>query len=257
VRFVPNRAWDGFENAPEAAVTGLFLGGGSWEDAVPLWPEAMKRAGVRVKDFSPANVGYEVEWSEAFLKEAEGKPLKNIVFKNRHGEKAGELVVTRYGLEGTPVYFLGDSGEAFLDLKPGLTESEILTRLSAVRENWAPFRRVQKLLSLPEASLALLYHHTPESVRGNLEALVRQIKHFPVELLRPRPLLEAISSTGGIDLDEVSMEVGHELELKRFPGVFVGGEMLDWWAPTGGFLIQAAVTQGAMAGRNMLKALRV
>ncbi len=255
VRFVANHEWSGFEGTVSGSVTGLFLGGGSWEDTAPLWPTALERAGVRVNGFQAANVGYEVAWSEAFLAEAEGKPLKNIVFKNNNGEKAGELVVTRYGLEGTPVYFLGKPGGAVLDLKPSMSEGEILERLRSVRENLSPMRRVKRLLALPDASLALLFHHSPESVRGNLEGLVRQIKGFPVELIRPRPLIEAISSTGGVDLSEVSLESGHELELKKLPGVFVGGEMLDWWAPTGGFLIQAAVTQGAVAGKSMLRRL--
>jgi predicted flavoprotein YhiN len=82
------------------------------------------------------------------------------------------------------------------------------------------------------------------------------MKNFPLQLQRPRPLIEAISSTGGVDLNEVNLEPGRELELKKIPGVFVGGEMLNWTAPTGGFLIQGAVTQGAVAGQNMLRSLR-
>lgn len=253
VQFVPNHEWSGFEELSSFEVSGLFLGGGSWEDSEPKWPKIMQAAGVRVKPFYSANAGYEVAWREEFLQEAEGKPLKNIRLKNKNGEKAGELVVTRYGLEGTPVYFLGEAGSAVLDLKPQLSRDEILARLRSVRENLSPIRRVKKVLGLCEASFALLFHHTDESIRGDLELLTARIKEFPIELLRARPLVEAISSTGGVDLDEVSTEPGNELALKRFPGVFVGGEMLDWTAPTGGFLIQAAVTQGAVAGKGMLR----
>jgi len=255
VRFIANHEWQGLQDFSGFQVSGLFLGGGSWEDVPPLWPERMRALEVQVQGFAPANVGYEVAWSDAFLKEAEGKPFKNILLKNKKGQKAGELVVTRYGIEGTPIYFLGESGPAFLDLKPAMSEGEILERLKAVRENLSPIRRVKKLMALPEASLALLFHETEERVRSDLGLLVKHMKSFPLELRGPRPLLEAISSTGGVDLNEVHLELGRELELKKIPGVFVGGEMLNWTAPTGGFLIQGAVTQGAVAGQNMLRYL--
>ncbi len=256
VSFVPGHEWNGFQPNEGFDVTGLFLGGGSWEDVPPAWPGRMRESGVRVLDFYPANVGFEVAWKAEFLKEAEGQPLKNIILKNRAGSKAGELVVTRYGLEGTPIYFLGQVGLAHVDLKPSLSEAEILVRLQDVRENLSPIRRVKKHLSLGDAAMALLFHHTDEKTRNDLQALVSRIKMFPVELLRPRPLIEAISSTGGVDLNEVSIEFGNELALKRFPSVFAGGEMLDWSAPTGGFLIQGAVTQGAVAGQSMLNYLQ-
>jgi len=255
VVFVPNREWRGFESGTGFDVTGLFLGGGSWEGVPPVWPEVMRNAGLRVHPFTPANVGYEVAWSAEFLKEAEGLPIKNCVLKNSKGEKAGELVITRYGIEGTPVYFLGDAGPVFLDLKPGMTKESILARLDSVKENLSPIRRVKKLLSLSPAAMALLFHHTPPGDRQSLERLVNRIKSFEIELLGPRPLVEAISSRGGVDLDEVSTESGSELMLKKFPGVFAGGEMLAWSAPTGGFLIQGAVTQGAVAGQSMLRFL--
>lgn len=260
VRFMAKEAWTGFEGAALAGqskfdATGLFLGGGSWEEEPPVWPDLMRAAGVEVRPFEPANVGYEVSWCAGFLKEAEGKPLKNIVLRNPKGEKAGELVVTSYGLEGTPVYFLGQTGPATLDLKPSLSEIEILERLKAVRENLSPIRRVKKILALPEASLALLFHHTEEADLKSLERLVLRLKNFPIDFLRPRPLSEAISSRGGIALDEIDTEPGRELALKKFPGFFAGGEMLDWSAPTGGFLIQGAVTQGAVAAKSMLRYL--
>jgi uncharacterized flavoprotein (TIGR03862 family) len=252
VEIVVQHEWRGFEELMRFDASGLFLGGGSWEEESPRWPAIMAEAGVSVRPFHPKNVGYEVAWSRAFLAEAEGKPLKNMVLKNAKGEKAGELVITRYGLEGTPVYFLGEKGPAILDLKPSMSEGEILRRVSRFSENLSPIRRVKRGLSLGEAAMALLYHHTDGAVRSDLGALVRMIKAFPIEFSSPRPLAEAISSAGGIDLSEVSTEPGRELALKRFKGVFVGGEMLDWTAPTGGFLIQGAVTQGAVAAQSLL-----
>ena len=219
----------------------FFLGGGSWEDLEPSWISLFKKKGIGFRDFEPANVGYEIDWSPEFLKEAEGKPLKKIILKTRLGEKAGELVVTRYGLEGTPIYFKGCPGEAKIDLKPDLTLEQIRDRLNSVKENLAPIRRVKQKLGLPEASLALLFHHTPVAIKNDLGKFSERIKNFPVFLKQPRPLSESISSKGGVLLSEIK----ETLELKKVPAIFCGGEMLDWDAPTGGFLIQACVSQGA------------
>lgn len=223
------------------------LGGGSWEDTPPRWPEVFRRRGLGVNEFTPANVGYTVEWNAPFLAEAEGKPLKKIRFGTSQGEKDGELVVTKYGLEGTPVYFHGRPGPAWIDLKPDLTAEAILARLTAVRENLSPIRRVKQKLELCEASLALLFHHLPETDRRDLSALVSRVKRFPIVLGEARPIAEAISSRGGLDLSEID----ERLALRKFPGGFAGGEMLDWHAPTGGFLIQAAVSMGARIGKAL------
>lgn len=229
---------------------GIFaLGGGSWEDEPPRWVELLKRKGLSIDPLLPSNVGYEVKWKKEFLLEAEGKPLKKIRFESRRGTKDGELVITRYGIEGTPVYFWGETGECFIDLKPDLTEGQILERLSAVKENLAPLRRVKQKLSLCEASLALLFHHLPSTDKADLKILISRIKRFPIRLEGPRPLSEAISSSGGLALSEVT----DSYELRKFPGIFCAGEMLSWDAPTGGFLIQAAVSMGARIGNTLLE----
>ena len=223
----------------------FFLGGGSWEDQTPAWVSLFKKKGIGFRDFEPSNVGYEIDWKPEFLKEAEGKPFKKITLETKRGEKAGELVVTKYGIEGTPVYFRGCPGVAFLDLKPDLTLAQIMDRLNDVKENLAPIRRVKQKLGLPEASLALLFHHTPVEIKNDLKKLSERIKKFPITLKEPRPLSESISSKGGVLLAELN----ESLELKKFPSVFCGGEMLDWDAPTGGFLIQACVSQGASVAK--------
>jgi uncharacterized flavoprotein (TIGR03862 family) len=228
------------------------MGGGSWEDAPPGWPETFRAKGIAVAPFAPANVGYAVDWSAPFLAEAEGKPLKKIRFGNRRGEKDGELVVTRYGLEGTPVYFLGEPGPAWIDLKPDLTEAQVLARLESVRENLAPIRRAKQKLELCEAALALLFHGLPESDRRDLRTLVARVKRFPIALREPRPLAESISSTGGVAMEEVD----DSLALRKFPGAYAAGEMLAWHAPTGGFLIQAAVSMGARIGDAIAREAR-
>jgi len=230
------------------------LGGGSWEpQETPVrWPKFFQSKGIGFTPFSPANVGYQVEWPEAFLKEAEGLPLKNLILTSSKGSKKGELTITRYGLEGTPIYTLGEVGTIHIDLKPDLSAEQIFQRLSDTRENLSPMRRTQKLLNLSPAALALVYHLSPVKVRNDLPALISQIKAFPISLIQPQPLQEAISAHGGIWMSELN----DELMFLNFPGVYAAGEMLDWSAPTGGFLIQGCVTQGYCAARGILAQFR-
>lgn len=228
------------------------LGGGSWEKTEnPLrWPKIFEEKSIRIKQFEPSNVGFEVDWPRDFISQYakyEGKPLKNITLSTSKGKKRGDVVLTRYGLEGTPVYFLGEVGPAALDLKPDLTHEQILKKLEAMKENRSPLRRVKKLLNLEPTALAILEALAPKEAFQNLNVMARSIKALPLTLRRPRPLVEAISSTGGLDWSEVD----DALMLKKFPGVFVAGEMLDWDAPTGGFLIQGCVSQGHFVARGI------
>lgn len=231
----------------------LALGGGSYEpQEIPLrWPPIFQTKGIGFSPFLPANVGYQVEWSEAFLKEAEGLPLKNIQFTSSRGSRKGDLIITKYGLEGTPVYAFGVAGEITLDLKPDLTESQILAKCQSVKENLSPLRRVSRHLHLCPASLALLYHQTSKPVLSDLGLLVKRIKAFPLLFKGTQSLEESISSKGGVHLEELD----EQYMLRKFPGVFLAGEMLNWDAPTGGFLIQASVSQGYAAGQGMLRHL--
>ncbi|NDD93249.1 hypothetical protein EBZ37_14360, partial [bacterium] len=249
----------------------LALGGASYEpnEAPMRWIRIFREKNIDFFDFEPSNVGYSVAWKAAFLKEAEGKPLKSIVLHRPREtlpqsaptlSRAGELIVTKYGLEGTPIYQLGSPGKAWLDLKPNLTEAQILERLERVRENLSPLRRAKKQLALCDAALALLFHHAPTgggrdhdparegSANQKIRDLARLIKRFPLELGAPQPLTESISSRGGVALTELTPQ----LELKKIPRVFLAGEMLDWDTCTGGFLIQGCVSQGAWAANAIL-----
>jgi hypothetical protein len=220
----------------------LALGGGSWEPQEnPLrWVEMLKRKGLSFTDFQSANCGYEIDWPPKLLEEAEGKPIKNVVLTSSKGKRSGELVITRYGLEGTPIYHAGVQGTVYLDLKPEMTAQELWSRLNSGKENLSPIRRVKKYLKLSEAAEAFVFHMLSANARTDLKKLAETLKKFPLELKRPRPLEEAISSSGGLSFGELD----DRLMLKKFPGVFAAGEMLDWDAPTGGFLIQASVSQG-------------
>lgn len=226
------------------------LGGGSYEppNQSLKWPGIFEKHGVPFTSFRPSNAGYHVAWSEKFLAEADRLPIKSCVLKTPRGEKQGELLVTSYGLEGTPVYTVGTPGLATIDLKPELELSEILKKLRSIKENLAPIRRAKKILNLSPAALALLFHHAPREALLELESFARLIKQFPLVLERPRPLEESISAAGGISIDAVD----ESLMLSRYPGVFLAGEMLDWDAPTGGFLIQACVSQGRWVGTRVV-----
>lgn len=232
----------------------LCLGGGSWEkDEKPLrWLKIFERKGIQIHPFQSSNCGFQVEWPARLLEEAEGQPIKNLVLSSSRGSRAGEVVITKYGIEGTPVYFAGDVGKVYLDLKPNLSVQDILKKLSASQENLSPIRRIKKFLNLSPAALALVYHLSPPTVLNDLEALVARVKHFPLDLKSRQPLEEAISSSGGVSWDELT----ETLMLKHYPGVFVAGEMLDWDAPTGGFLIQGCVSLGHWAGKSILDYLK-
>ncbi len=267
-QLVTRKEWSGLKSLPEGrwelrfadgtsdvvdAVVFAF-GGGSWEKTEsPLrWTEVTDSLGWAREPFQSSNSGFQVEWPQAFLREAEGLPIKNIRLRSSRGERAGDLVVTAYGLEGTPVYFAGELGNVVLDLKPDLREDQVLERLTSGREKLSPIRAAAKRLTLCEAAQALLFHLTSEPVRKDPAQLAKRVKAFPIHLRERQPLSEAISSSGGIRFSEVD----ENLEMKRFPGIFLAGEMLDWDAPTGGYLLTACASQGSLAGRAVARKLR-
>lgn len=221
----------------------LALGGPSWEQAPPAWPAIFQRRGVQFTPFTPSNAGYSFAAPDGFFALAEGKPIKGLVLRTARGEKAGECMITRYGLEGTPVYTVGCPGAATLDLKPDLTLERLRDRLVSGGRS-----RLRQTAKLSEGAWLLVEKLQP---RALLDAgtLATTLKNFPLELGEPRPLTECISARGGVSWDELSPT----LELLRVPGVYCAGEMVDWDAPTGGFLIQASVSMGAVAARGILR----
>lgn len=228
------------------------LGGGSYEPEIPAWVSLFQKKSAAVTPLRSSNVGYHVDWKPEFRRDAEGKPLKNISLRTKLGEKRGEMMVTRYGLEGPPVYFVGCTGLAHLDLQVDIPEEQILKRLTTnPGEKLSNLQRVEKFLRLSPAADFLLRHHAPENSMDTLEQTAKLIKNFPIELKEPRPLEEAISSAGGISWDELN----EEMMFKKFPGLFCAGEMIDWDAPTGGFLIQGCVSTGAVAAKGISRYL--
>lgn len=226
----------------------LALGGASWPDTGSdgTWPAMLAAHCVQITPWAPANCGWNVDWPAELLERADGLPLKNLTVSAGRQAISGELLITRYGLEGGAIYRLGPELRAMfppqimLDLKPQLTRETIAERLRAMSSDahWS------KLCKLSPAATALLETLFPEDCRDT-ERLATRIKSFPLRLVSPRPIAEAISSAGGVrwaELDEGLM-------LRRMPGVFVAGEMIDWEAPTGGYLLQGCFSTGTRAGR--------
>lgn len=231
----------------------LCIGGGSYVDTHKMqnFIDVLKNKKIQFEPFFASNVGFEVKWPGQIIDKIKFKPLKNITLTTSKGSLKGDLLITPYGLEGTPIYSIGKAEIVKIDLKPDLTEKEILKKCEQIKENLSPFRRLQKKSILTEPALTLVYHLTPKNFLQNLNELVRYIKNFEIELVRPRPIEEAISTGGGIKLSELD----ESLMLHKFPNVYVAGEIIDWDTTTGGFLIQGCISTGYYAGISIINNL--
>lgn len=235
---------------PRAAV--LAMGGGSWPQtgSDAAWIPPLQRADIAVTPLQPANCGWEVAWPDALLADAEGQPLKNLLVRAGDRQVRGELVITRHGLEGGAIYALGPALRAenapalTIDFKPDVPVPDLVRKLGPLRRNFLPEARSRWRLGA--GAFFLLRHFAPPEAQMSAEALAQTVKALSIPLLRPRPLAEAISSAGGV----AWRELDENLMLHRHPGVFCAGEMIDWEAPTGGYLMQACFATGTWAGRS-------
>ncbi|RFB79709.1 TIGR03862 family flavoprotein [Methylovirgula sp. 4M-Z18] len=239
-----------------SAATVLALGGASWPrlGSDGGWRDILGAKGIPVQPFAPANCGFDVAWSPHFRQRFAGTPLKPVEARFGSETSRGEIMLSDYGVEGGAIYALSRSlrqaiaarGEAVLtlDLKPGVSAAELGARLVRRRLGESMANRLRKV-GLSAAAAGLLREGLEE---GDLAA---RIKAVPLLLTGTRPLERAISSAGGIERSAVD---GH-LMLKDLPGVFVAGEMLDWEAPTGGYLLQASFATGVAAAKGVLHAL--
>ena len=240
----------------------LALGGGSWPGTGSDggWMGIFERLGIATTPLEPANCGWELPWAASVLAQAEGRPLKNIIAKAGDQETAGELIVTRYGLEGSALYALGSAlramqkqrgaAELRIDFKPTFTTEELIAKLGALGENTPDLlRQARSRWRLNEATFAILATRGPFHTPAALAAEVKDCRLF---LSGPRPLAEAISSAGGVCWSELTAD----LMLRRIPGIFVAGEMIDWEAPTGGYLLQGCLATGTRAGNSAVRWLR-
>lgn len=247
--------------AADAAV--LALGGASWPKlgSDGAWVTPLRHAGIAVAPLQSANCGFEVAWSEHLRTRHAGAPLKSVMahWIDRRGiaqSRQGECVLSEYGIEGSLVYAIGadlreriardGAATLHLDLAPGIAQSALIERLAAPRGKHSLGDWLRRRAHLDAAKCALVFELADKAVLADPVLLAARIKALPLTLRAPRPLAEAISTAGGIRLEALD---GH-LMLRTRPGLFCAGEMLDWEAPTGGYLLTACFASGLLAGRG-------
>jgi uncharacterized flavoprotein (TIGR03862 family) len=249
VEFRMGSEWHGESLGADATL--LALGGGSYPrlGSDGSWTDILAAKGIAISPLRPANCGFKVDWSDLFKERFQGQPLKNIALSFAGRTLRGEVMITEAGIEGGAVYALSASlretiaaeGQAVLrlDLCPDRSESDLAKALSRPRGALSQSNFLRKALNLSPIAINLLREtdQPPE-----------KLKSLPLKLIAPQALERAISSAGGIKLDELD----GNFMLKRLPGLFAAGEMLDWEAPTGGYLLQAVFASGAAAARGIL-----
>ena len=256
---------DGERSVSTDAVV-LALGGASWPQlgSDGAWVAPLTEAGIDIAPLQPANCGFELAWSEHLRTRFAGAPLKPLVahWVDRHGvaqHRQGECVLSEYGIEGSLVYAIGAElreqiamrGEAmlFFDLAPGYTQTVLAERLAAPRGKHSVGDWLRRRAGLDPAKCALVFELTGKPMLADPVALAAQIKSLPLRLRAPRPVAEAISTAGGVRLEALD----ETLMSRTRPGVFCAGEMLDWEAPTGGYLLTACFASGVRAARGALR----
>ncbi|PPU73705.1 MULTISPECIES: TIGR03862 family flavoprotein [Xanthomonas] len=246
--------------ACQADATVLALGGGSWPQlgSDGAWQVPLQRQGIGVRPLVPANCGFDVEWSAYFAQRHAGAPLKPVVAHWRDSTGVqhalqGECVVTATGIEGSLVYAIAAElraqidahgmADLALDLLPGRSPERIATELAMPRKGRSFSEHLRRQVGIEGVKTALVYELLGKQAGDDPARVARTLKHLPLRLLRPRPLAEAISSAGGVELEGLDAQL---MALAR-PGVFCAGEMLDWEAPTGGYLLTACFASGRRA----------
>jgi len=253
------------QSAVDARATVLALGGASWPrlGSDGSWVEPLAAAGITILPLRAANCGFTVAWSALFRDRFEGHPLKGVALSFGPHTVRGEALITRTGIEGGAVYALSAdlretiiaAGEATLNvaLRPDLETSELVARLSAPRGKQSRSNWLRKAAHLSPVAIGLLQEAAITSGASlsllSPASLAGLIKAVPIRLNGTAPIARAISTAGGISFGELDAD----FMIRRLPGVFAAGEMLDWEAPTGGYLLQASFATGAAAGRGALK----
>ena len=239
-----------------ADATVLALGGASWPrlGSDGGWARLLEQRGVALAPFRPSNCGLDIAWSEPFRQKFEGLPIKTARFRHAGKSVAGEAVITRSGLEGGPVYALSaevaatlrEKGSAaiMIDLKPDMSESALAARLAQRRGKDSFANSLRKAIGLSPVAVGLLRESDTQVATRDPAALATLVKTCALSVVATAGLERAISSAGGV----LREAVDDGLMLRKTPGLFVAGEMLDWDAPTGGYLLQASFATGRWAG---------
>lgn len=252
------------EKTSAADATILALGGGSWPQlgSTGAWVPLLHDKSVTINPLKPANCGFEVDWSEYFRSRFAGQPLKSVqlslIAAGQQVSQKGEFVITQTGLEGGLIYSLSallrdeiaavGSVTIYIDLVPDNDVDTLLGKVSTPRGKQSLANHLRKRLKLSAVKIALLHEVLSTDDCADPMRLCSTIKALPIKLTGARPIEEAISSAGGICFSAID----DKLMLSAMPGVFCAGEMLDWEAPTGGYLLTACFATGRMAGLGAL-----
>ena len=247
-------------DAVEADATILALGGASWPrlGSTGAWTTILAAHGIAVAPLRPANCGFTVPWSETFKARFAGTPLKTVGFSFKGRSLRGEAVITAYGLEGGAIYLLSaslrdaidEAGSAILnlDLSPDLSASQLSARLERPLRGQSVTTFLRKSVGLAPVAINLLREAHGVALPTDPAVLAAAIKTVPIRLTGTQSLDRAISSAGGVALSSVD----ETLMLRQLPGIYVAGEMLDWEAPTGGYLLQATLATGVAAAKAII-----
>jgi len=249
------------EGTIQADAVVLALGGGSWArlGSDGAWVPWLRGAGAEVRPLRPSNCGFDVAWSPHFRERYEGHPVKSVILSFEDFRQQGEFIITKEGVEGSLIYaassMLRDEIEAkgsavmLLDLAPDRSHEWLVERLSRSRGSRSMASHLEKAVNITGVKAGLIREFVSKEDFSHLHPLAHYIKHLPVPLMATRPLEEAISSAGGVTFESLD----ENLMLRSMPGVFCAGEMLDWEAPTGGYLITACMASGYVAGEGALE----
>ncbi|WP_372393736.1 TIGR03862 family flavoprotein [Xanthomonas sp. NCPPB 3582] len=244
----------------QADATVLALGGGSWPQlgSDGAWQAPLQQHGIAVRPLVPANCGFDLDWSAHFAQRHAGAPLKPVVAHWRDSAGVqhtlqGECVITETGIEGSLIYAIAAElrtqidahgvAELALDLLPDRSLERVGTELARPRKGRSFSEHLRRQVGIEGVKAALVYELLGKQAGDDSALVARTLKQLPLRLLRPRPLAEAISSAGGVQLEALDTQL---MALAR-PGVFCAGEMLDWEAPTGGYLLTACFASGRRA----------
>jgi uncharacterized flavoprotein (TIGR03862 family) len=277
VNFKMRHLWSGWDDGmlrfltPEgekkvsADAVVLALGGGSWSrlGSTGAWVPLLVQRGVSVAPLKPSNCGFDVAWSDYFSSRFAGQPLKSVVasFTDSTGFcfcEPGEMLVTADGVEGSLIYKMSailreqiavtGSATIYLDLAPGKDKQLLINRISMPRGKNSMANHLRKRMGIGGVKAGLLREVLLKQAFDDPIRVCNTIKALPVKLFAARPIDEAISSAGGVDFEALDQR----LMLRSMPGTFCAGEMLDWEAPTGGYLLTACFASGRVAGTGVL-----
>lgn len=247
----------------------LALGGASWPvlGSDGAWVDALAARGVDIAPLQPANCGFDVAWSPHFASRFAGEPLKPVALQwtrrdGRRETRQGEFVVTAGGVEGSLIYAASSDlretqrrdgfVDIALDLAPAQTLAHLQQALRKPRDRRSAGEHLRRQTGLAGVKAGLVFEVLGKDALADIDRLAATIKSLPLRLQRPRPVDEAISTAGGVRLEALD----ERLMLRALPGVFCAGEMLDWEAPTGGYLLTASFASGLIAGRGAAQWLR-